>query len=63
MKKIIIGNNKDTKTLAVELAIKCNIPIVIVPKGTLVCDECNGEAYEEQGSLYECPKCESTNSD
>ena len=38
MKKIIIGNNKDTKTLAVELAIKCNIPVVIVPKGTLVCD-------------------------
>ena len=36
---------------------------VVVPKGTLVCDECNGEVYEEQGSIYECPKCESTNSD
>ena len=36
---------------------------VVVPKGTLVCDECNGEPYEEQGSLYECTKCESTNSD
>ena len=47
MKKIIIGNNKDTKTLAVELAIKCIIPVVVKSfychedKWTTNSDKCN----------------------
>jgi hypothetical protein len=31
MKVAIIGDKKNTKSLAMEIAIKCNIPIVVKP--------------------------------
>jgi hypothetical protein len=37
MKVAIIGSKKNTKSLAMEIAIKCNIPIVVK---SFVCD-CN----------------------
>jgi hypothetical protein len=42
MKVAIIGSKKNTKSLAMEIAIKCNIPIVVK---SFVCDcEFNGSS-------------------
>ena len=38
MKVAIIGSKKNTKSLAMEIAIKCNIPIVVAAKRTLCLD-------------------------
>jgi hypothetical protein len=39
MKVAIIGDKKNTKSLAMEIAIKCNIPIVVVAKRTFTAEQ------------------------
>ena len=53
----IIGNASTGKSLAYELAKnKCGLPIVVVPKGTLCCCEC--EMPDINGRQGLCGRCE-----
>tara|TARA_R110002153_G_scaffold90469_1_gene220989 strand:- start:295 stop:489 length:195 start_codon:yes stop_codon:yes gene_type:complete len=55
MKVAIIGDKKNTKSLAMELAIKCNIPIVVVAKCTFcVCKGSGGIRMD--GTCARCNK-------
>jgi hypothetical protein len=54
MKVAIIGSKKNTKSLAMEIAIKCNIPIVVKSLPTICknfidgqCNECELNEHKE----------------
>tara|TARA_R110000824_G_scaffold75477_2_gene191580 strand:+ start:571 stop:759 length:189 start_codon:yes stop_codon:yes gene_type:complete len=56
MKVAIIGSKKNTKSLAMEIAIKCNIPIVVAAKRTL-CLDCEKNPAVAGYDLHFCEEC------
>ena len=58
MKVAIIGDKKNTKSLAMELAIKCNIPIVVE---SFYCNSDDGE-YHNDPCAEQCRFCKSAES-